>query len=66
MVRHLVACSCIYRITKTFRDKKLSQNAMQQHFMKKTFVKEQAKWGVALVSTRELASCAQIEKAWLC
>ena len=29
-----------YRITKNFRDKKLSRNVTQQHFEKKSFVKE--------------------------
>ena len=29
-----------YRITKNFRDKKLSRNVTQQHFAKKSFVKE--------------------------
>ena len=30
----------IYRITKNFHNKKLSRNVTQQHFVKKSFVKE--------------------------
>ena len=36
-------CTCaVYRITKNFRDKKLSRNAVQQRFAKKGFVKRRS------------------------